>query len=364
MPRHGSGRAAAHGATSTHEVKGESAARGAYGDAHHAHGPCRRQPDVCPDMRRALADCSARRRRPSRHDLLRAAGSATSAIDRAPSPRTAAPGPPRRVRGRAPGTADRRPLDGRRPGRRHRRRAQPHHRRRAPGSSARSAPAPSTSRSPATAAANADQASASTAAAPSPHADTTTHRGIPITTPIRTIIDLASTLPPLPLEQALDQADRRGLIDFAELKARPIPRSLQAILARYTGPTFTRSELEDRFYALCDNHDLPRPDQQHHHRRRRSRLRLAGQTDSDRRGRRLRLPPLPVALRERPRTRRDAHPRRLARPALHLDPSHDPPRLGRRGGRRTARRSTCAFRSPVVKVRRQQPGLGRSTIEA
>ena len=73
----------------------------------------------------------------------------------------------------------------------------------------------------------------------------------------------SSTSPPpskrLPLEQALDQADRRGLIDFAELKARPIPRSLQAILARYTGPTFTRSELEDRFYALCDNHGLPRP---------------------------------------------------------------------------------------------------------
>jgi hypothetical protein len=82
--------------------------------------------------------------------------------------------------------------------------------------------------------------------------DTTTHRGIPITTPIRTVIDLATTLNGLPLEQALDQADRRGVIDFAELKARPIPRSLRAILARYTGPTFTRSELEDRFFALCD----------------------------------------------------------------------------------------------------------------
>jgi Protein of unknown function (DUF559) len=89
--------------------------------------------------------------------------------------------------------------------------------------------------------------------------DTTTHRGIPITTPARTIIDLAGTLQALPLEQALDQADRRGLIDFAELKARPIPRSLKAILARYTGPTFTRSELEDRFNAICDNHKLPRP---------------------------------------------------------------------------------------------------------
>jgi hypothetical protein len=89
--------------------------------------------------------------------------------------------------------------------------------------------------------------------------DTTTHLGIPITTPARTIIDLASSLQPLPLEQALDQADRRGLIDFAELKTRPIPRSLKAILARYTGPAFTRSELEDRFHAICDTHDLPRP---------------------------------------------------------------------------------------------------------
>ncbi len=74
----------------------------------------------------------------------------------------------------------------------------------------------------------------------------------------------------------------------------------------------------------------PRPaaaDQQHHHRRRRSRLRLA-QTAPDRRGRRLRLPPLPVALRERPRTRRHAHPRRLDRPALHLDPSHRPAPTG------------------------------------
>jgi hypothetical protein len=90
-------------------------------------------------------------------------------------------------------------------------------------------------------------------------ADTTTHRGIPITTPTRTIIDLATTLNGRPLEHALDLADQRGLIDFAELKARPIPRSLQAVLAGYTGRTFTRSELEERFFGLCDEHGLPRP---------------------------------------------------------------------------------------------------------
>jgi predicted transcriptional regulator of viral defense system len=89
--------------------------------------------------------------------------------------------------------------------------------------------------------------------------DTTTHDAIPITTPTRTIIDLATTLKGRPLEQALDRADQRGLVDFADLTTRPIPPSLQALLSRYAAPAFTRSELEDRFFALCDDHGLPRP---------------------------------------------------------------------------------------------------------
>jgi hypothetical protein len=91
--------------------------------------------------------------------------------------------------------------------------------------------------------------------------DTTTHRGIPITTPARTIVDLARTLTGRPLEQALDLADRRRLIDFGEFKRRPIPSSLQAVLSLYTaGATVTRSEMEERFLALCDEHGLPRPE--------------------------------------------------------------------------------------------------------
>jgi hypothetical protein len=92
---------------------------------------------------------------------------------------------------------------------------------------------------------------------------TTTHRGIPITTPARTIIDLAATLKGRPLEQALDRAEQLGLIDFADLTVqpgRPGSPSLQAVLSLYTaGSTFTRSELEERFFALCDDHGLPRP---------------------------------------------------------------------------------------------------------
>jgi very-short-patch-repair endonuclease/predicted transcriptional regulator of viral defense system len=90
-------------------------------------------------------------------------------------------------------------------------------------------------------------------------ADTTSHRGIPVTTPVRTIVDLARTLTGRPLEQALDRADHRRVIDFAELERRPLPRSLQAQLSRYIAANPTRSELEERFLALCDEHGLPRP---------------------------------------------------------------------------------------------------------
>jgi hypothetical protein len=90
--------------------------------------------------------------------------------------------------------------------------------------------------------------------------DITTHRGIPLTTPARTVIDLAHTLKGRPLEYVLDLAEQRGLVDFAELHRRPIPSSLQAVLSLYTAGTFvTRSEMENRFLALCDEHGIPRP---------------------------------------------------------------------------------------------------------
>jgi hypothetical protein len=90
--------------------------------------------------------------------------------------------------------------------------------------------------------------------------DVTTHRNIPITTPARTIIDLARTVTGRPLEQALDQAEHRRLLDFADLRSGPIPRSLQAVLSLYTATTPTRSELEERFLALCHDHGIERPE--------------------------------------------------------------------------------------------------------
>jgi very-short-patch-repair endonuclease len=96
--------------------------------------------------------------------------------------------------------------------------------------------------------------------------DTTTHCGIPITTPIRTLLDVAATLKGRRLEQVLDRAER--LVDFRELErrleahpTRPGAPSLQAVLLSYTvGSVLTRSELEERFLRLCDAHGLRRPE--------------------------------------------------------------------------------------------------------
>ena len=98
--------------------------------------------------------------------------------------------------------------------------------------------------------------------------ETMTVRAIPITTPVRTVLDIAATLEGRPLEHVLDLAEQRGLIDFADLKqrlaerqGRPGSPSLQAVLSRYTaGSLVTRSEMEERFIALCDHNGIRRPE--------------------------------------------------------------------------------------------------------
>jgi very-short-patch-repair endonuclease len=88
-------------------------------------------------------------------------------------------------------------------------------------------------------------------------ADTTALRGIPVTSPARTIVDVARTTGGRELERLLDLADQRGLVDFADLHAGPA--SLRAVLRNYR-PAPTRSELEEAFLRLCDDHGIPRPE--------------------------------------------------------------------------------------------------------
>jgi predicted transcriptional regulator of viral defense system len=94
--------------------------------------------------------------------------------------------------------------------------------------------------------------------------DTTTHRGMPITTLARTLLDLAATAPRNHLEHAIGQAlrnqlyDHRAILDVLERhRGRRGAKALRN--ATSEDPAFTRSELERRFRALCRRAGLPRP---------------------------------------------------------------------------------------------------------
>jgi very-short-patch-repair endonuclease len=100
-----------------------------------------------------------------------------------------------------------------------------------------------------------------------PDDEVTTLRGLPITTPGRTLLDLAGTgLKGRALESALNQAELDVRLDFAELHKllaryprRPETRSLTAQLDRYRAVADVRSHLERLVHELCDRHRLPRP---------------------------------------------------------------------------------------------------------
>jgi very-short-patch-repair endonuclease len=103
--------------------------------------------------------------------------------------------------------------------------------------------------------------------APQPH-ETTTRRGIPVTTPLRTLIDLAAVVPEHELERALRQALYRRLTTTARLAAAVHDRrgqrgvkALRSALARLgEAPGLTRSELEERFLRFLRRHQLPLPE--------------------------------------------------------------------------------------------------------
>jgi predicted transcriptional regulator of viral defense system len=100
-----------------------------------------------------------------------------------------------------------------------------------------------------------------------PAEEVTVHHGIPVTTPARTLLDLAATLDRRPLERALDHAEVQQLTDYPALdalaRAHPSHRGAsklrRALTTHNAGTTLTKGKLEERFLALCDDHALPRP---------------------------------------------------------------------------------------------------------
>jgi very-short-patch-repair endonuclease len=90
--------------------------------------------------------------------------------------------------------------------------------------------------------------------------------GIPITSPARTILDLAADVTPRELEQALAEAYARQLARRSELVSllarrspRPGTRALRALLEDGT-PALTRSQAEDRLLGLIRAAELPAPE--------------------------------------------------------------------------------------------------------
>ena len=90
--------------------------------------------------------------------------------------------------------------------------------------------------------------------------------GVPITTPARTLLDLAVAAQPRTIEQALDEAVARRLVTAPDVRrilerheGRPGTRRLRAVLDR-DHPAFTRSEAEERFLELVRGAHLKTPE--------------------------------------------------------------------------------------------------------
>ena len=96
--------------------------------------------------------------------------------------------------------------------------------------------------------------------------DVTQRHGIPVTTPVCTLVDLAARLDTNHLEAAINEADKRDLTNPEALRAalddvvtaRPGIAALRRTLDRRTF-SLTDSELERRFLPLCRAARLPKP---------------------------------------------------------------------------------------------------------
>jgi hypothetical protein len=95
-------------------------------------------------------------------------------------------------------------------------------------------------------------------------ADVLRHQGLPVTSPTRTLLDLADVLTPHRLERACHRAEHLRALDAAALltpspgrRSIALTYALEGLARR--GPEITRTELEERFLALTAEHGLPRP---------------------------------------------------------------------------------------------------------
>jgi hypothetical protein len=98
-----------------------------------------------------------------------------------------------------------------------------------------------------------------------PSNELTTRLGIPLTTPVRTFLDLATVAGPKTVERAINEADKRDVIDADALRralddhaGEPGVRPLRRILDKHTF-RLSDDELERRFRPLAASAGLPTP---------------------------------------------------------------------------------------------------------
>jgi very-short-patch-repair endonuclease len=95
--------------------------------------------------------------------------------------------------------------------------------------------------------------------------DVTRHHGIPVTSPVRTLIDLSTQLSPNQVERAVGEADKLGLVDLEALRGvldgRPAQRGVRTLRKLLDRRTFvlTDTELEQRFLPIVRRAGLPKP---------------------------------------------------------------------------------------------------------
>jgi len=97
--------------------------------------------------------------------------------------------------------------------------------------------------------------------------DVTTRENIPVTSPTRTLVDLAAVLASRDFERVLAQTERLNLLERRDLLSlttrhagRPGAPLLRKLLESETGPSLTRSEAEERFLALLRKSQLALPE--------------------------------------------------------------------------------------------------------
>jgi very-short-patch-repair endonuclease len=102
---------------------------------------------------------------------------------------------------------------------------------------------------------------------PVPEDDRAVVDAIPVTSPARTLVDLAEVLSERRLADAVHEAEVQRVFDLTEidrvlgrLAGRCGRHKLRRVIAAYDGgPPFTRNDAEKLFLSVCKDHAIPTP---------------------------------------------------------------------------------------------------------